>query len=188
MVACGPRHADHHRSAHLIRPAVRPYVARKGTSTEAIRSRFLARESINEIADDFDLTEQEVEAALRFELGRQRIRPRTRKADDCLARGLRLRPASTRGGVHAQIAIKPSQGRRAGASVDPPNGHKSSSATALPSLAGPADAPCDRTWGGARHHGPSADCVSIDKATSTARQHRRSTRTPCPLRSPPGSA
>ncbi len=46
----------------------RPYVARKGISTDAIRSRFLARELIDDIVDDFDLTEQEVEAALRFEL------------------------------------------------------------------------------------------------------------------------
>ena len=46
----------------------RPYVARKGISTDAIRSRFLARESIDDIVDDFDLTEQEVEAALKFEL------------------------------------------------------------------------------------------------------------------------
>lgn len=46
----------------------RPYVKGKGISTDAIRSRFLARESIDAIVDDFDLTEQEVEAALRFEL------------------------------------------------------------------------------------------------------------------------
>lgn len=46
----------------------RPYVKGKGISTDAIRSRFLARESIDDIVDDFDLTEQEVEAALRFEL------------------------------------------------------------------------------------------------------------------------
>jgi len=46
----------------------RPYVVRKGVSTDAIRSRFLARESIDDIVDDFDLTEAEVEAALRFEL------------------------------------------------------------------------------------------------------------------------
>lgn len=46
----------------------RPYVKGKGISTDAIRGRFLARESIDDIVDDFDLTEQEVEAALRFEL------------------------------------------------------------------------------------------------------------------------
>ncbi|MEX1172530.1 MAG: DUF433 domain-containing protein [Chloroflexota bacterium] len=46
----------------------RPYVASKGVSTDAIRSRFVARESIDDIVDDFDLTEEEVEAALRFEL------------------------------------------------------------------------------------------------------------------------
>ena len=43
-------------------------MARKGISTDAIRSRFFARESIDDIVDDFDLTEQEVEEALRFEL------------------------------------------------------------------------------------------------------------------------
>lgn len=60
-----------HDTPIIIDPRIsfgRPYVARKGISTDAIRSRFLARESINEIVDDFDLTEQEVEAALRFEL------------------------------------------------------------------------------------------------------------------------
>jgi len=46
----------------------RPYVASKGVSTDAIRSRFVARESIDDIVDDFDLTEEEVEAALRFDI------------------------------------------------------------------------------------------------------------------------
>ena len=46
----------------------RPYVVRKGISTDAIRSRFAARESLDSIADDLDLTEAEAEAALRFEL------------------------------------------------------------------------------------------------------------------------
>ena len=60
-----------HETPIVIDPRVsfgRPYVASKGISTDAIRSRFLARESIDDIVDDFDLTAQEVEAALRFEL------------------------------------------------------------------------------------------------------------------------
>ena len=46
----------------------RPYVARRGVSTDAIRSQFQAGESIEAIIDDFDLFREEVEAALRFEL------------------------------------------------------------------------------------------------------------------------
>jgi uncharacterized protein (DUF433 family) len=46
----------------------RPYVVRRGVSTDAIRSRFQSGESIEAIADDFDLSKEEVEAALRFEL------------------------------------------------------------------------------------------------------------------------
>lgn len=46
----------------------RPYIFRKGVSTDAIRGRFLAGESLGFIVDDFDLTEEEAEAALRFEL------------------------------------------------------------------------------------------------------------------------
>lgn len=46
----------------------RPYVVHKGVSTDAIRGRFLAGESIELIVDDFDLTKEEAEAALRFEL------------------------------------------------------------------------------------------------------------------------
>ena len=46
----------------------RPYVVRKGVSTDAIRGRFLAGESLELIVDDLDLTEDEAEAALRFEL------------------------------------------------------------------------------------------------------------------------
>jgi uncharacterized protein (DUF433 family) len=46
----------------------RPYVVRKGISTDAIRSRFLARESLDSIVEDLDLTGDEAEAAIRFEL------------------------------------------------------------------------------------------------------------------------
>lgn len=46
----------------------RPYIVRRGVSTDAIRSRFQAGESIEAILDDFELTGDEVQAALRFEL------------------------------------------------------------------------------------------------------------------------
>ena len=46
----------------------RPYVLHKGVSTDAVLSRFRARESLEGIADDLDLTQDEAEAALRFEL------------------------------------------------------------------------------------------------------------------------
>ena len=46
----------------------RPYIVRKGVSTDAIRSRFMAHEPLGSIAEDLDLTEAEAEAALRFEL------------------------------------------------------------------------------------------------------------------------
>lgn len=46
----------------------RPYVVRKGVSTDAVLSRFRARESLEDIAEDLDLTRDEAEAALRFEL------------------------------------------------------------------------------------------------------------------------
>jgi len=46
----------------------RPYVVRRGVSTDAIRSQFQAGESIEAIIDDFELSRDEVEAALRFEL------------------------------------------------------------------------------------------------------------------------
>jgi uncharacterized protein (DUF433 family) len=45
----------------------RPYIIRKGISTDAVRSRWLAKEPLFSIAEDFDLTEAEAEAALRFE-------------------------------------------------------------------------------------------------------------------------
>jgi uncharacterized protein (DUF433 family) len=46
----------------------RPYVLRKGVSTDAVLSRFRARESLEDITEDLDLTRDEAEAALRFEL------------------------------------------------------------------------------------------------------------------------
>jgi len=46
----------------------RPYIVTKGISTDAVRSRFKAHESLAAIGDDLGLTEVEVEAALRFEL------------------------------------------------------------------------------------------------------------------------
>ena len=55
----------------VIDPSVsfgRPYLITKGVSTDAVRSRFLARESLPDIAEDLGLTEGEAEAALRFEL------------------------------------------------------------------------------------------------------------------------
>jgi len=54
----------------VINPSVsfgRPYVVHKGASTDAVRSRFLAGESLDVVAEDLDLTQQEAEAALRFE-------------------------------------------------------------------------------------------------------------------------
>lgn len=54
----------------IIDPAVsfgRPYIVGRQVSTDAVRSRFIAKESLPEIADDLDLTVQEAEAALRFE-------------------------------------------------------------------------------------------------------------------------
>ena len=55
----------------VINPSVsfgRPYIAHKGASTDAVRSRFLAGESLELVAEDLDLTQAEAEAALRFEL------------------------------------------------------------------------------------------------------------------------
>jgi uncharacterized protein (DUF433 family) len=46
----------------------RPYIVHRGISTDAIRGRFSAGESIDLIADDLDVTEAEAEAAIRFEL------------------------------------------------------------------------------------------------------------------------
>jgi uncharacterized protein (DUF433 family) len=46
----------------------RPYVLHKGVSTDAVLSRFRARESLEDITEDLDLTRDEAEAALRFEL------------------------------------------------------------------------------------------------------------------------
>jgi uncharacterized protein (DUF433 family) len=46
----------------------RPYIVTKGISTDAVRSRFKAHESLAAIGDDLGLSEEEVEAALRFEL------------------------------------------------------------------------------------------------------------------------
>lgn len=46
----------------------RPYILGKGISTDVIRSRFAAGESIDDIADDLDVNEAEAEAAIRFEL------------------------------------------------------------------------------------------------------------------------
>ena len=59
------------------------------------------------------------------------------------------RPAEV---VHAQIATKPDPGKHNGPSVGHLIGHKSPSATALPSLARPAETRCDRTCRGAHHH------------------------------------
>lgn len=55
----------------VIDPAIsfgRPYVVGRGVSTDAVRSRFRGGESLESIAEDFDLTVAEAEAALRFEL------------------------------------------------------------------------------------------------------------------------
>ncbi len=46
----------------------RPYVVRRGVSTDAVAGRFRAKEPLASIAEDLDLTTEEVEAALRFEL------------------------------------------------------------------------------------------------------------------------
>lgn len=46
----------------------RPIIAGSGVSTEAIRSRFDAGESVEHIADDYDLTPDEVEAAVTYEV------------------------------------------------------------------------------------------------------------------------
>jgi uncharacterized protein (DUF433 family) len=57
----------------VIDPSVsfgRPYIVHKGISTDVIRSRFLAHETLESIVEDFDLTRDEAEAALRFELPR----------------------------------------------------------------------------------------------------------------------
>jgi len=45
----------------------RPYLIRRGISTDAIFGRFVSGESIESILDDFELTGAEVEAAVRFE-------------------------------------------------------------------------------------------------------------------------
>ncbi|MDP8905505.1 MAG: DUF433 domain-containing protein [Chloroflexota bacterium] len=45
----------------------RPYIIRKGISTDVVRSRFLANEALPSIAEDLGLSDNEVEAALRFE-------------------------------------------------------------------------------------------------------------------------
>lgn len=55
----------------VINPSVsfgRPYVIKKGVSTNAVRSRFLGGDSLGFIGEDFDLTPEELEAVLRFEL------------------------------------------------------------------------------------------------------------------------
>lgn len=55
----------------VINPSVsfgRPYIFGRGISTDAIRSRLQAKESLAAIADDFGLTDTELAAALRFEL------------------------------------------------------------------------------------------------------------------------
>lgn len=46
----------------------RPYVVHRGVSTDAVAGRFRAKEPLASIAEDLDLTTEEVEAALRFEL------------------------------------------------------------------------------------------------------------------------
>ncbi len=46
----------------------RPYIIHKGISTDAVRTRILAREPLASIAEDLDLTDAEIEAAIRFEL------------------------------------------------------------------------------------------------------------------------
>lgn len=53
----------------VINPAVsfgRPYVYRRGVSTDAVLSRFRGGESLDEIADDYAMTVPEAEAALRY--------------------------------------------------------------------------------------------------------------------------
>lgn len=51
----------------------RPVIAGKGVRTDIILEHLQAGESISDIARDFELTPTEVEAALRFELSRQKI-------------------------------------------------------------------------------------------------------------------
>lgn len=46
----------------------RPYVVHRGISTDVVRSRFQAGESLEEIADDLGLTAMEAQEAIRFEL------------------------------------------------------------------------------------------------------------------------
>lgn len=46
----------------------RPYIVRRGVSTDAIRSRFAAGESLDVVAEDLNVTEDEAQAAIRFEL------------------------------------------------------------------------------------------------------------------------
>lgn len=46
----------------------RPVVLRRGVSTAAIRSRFDAGESIEHIADDYELSREEVQEAVRYEV------------------------------------------------------------------------------------------------------------------------
>ncbi len=46
----------------------RPYILKRGISTDAIRSRFQAGESLEDIADDLDVSESEAQEAIRFEL------------------------------------------------------------------------------------------------------------------------
>ncbi|MCY0898114.1 MAG: DUF433 domain-containing protein [Firmicutes bacterium] len=48
----------------------RPVISGKGVRTEIIREHFEAKSSIHQIAEDFNLTADQVEAALRFEFSR----------------------------------------------------------------------------------------------------------------------
>ena len=55
----------------VINPEVsfgRPYIVGKRVSTDAIASRFGAKETLEDIVDDLEVTKAEAEAALRFEL------------------------------------------------------------------------------------------------------------------------
>ncbi len=60
-----------HDEPIVIDPRVsfgRPYVFRRGVSTDAVRSRFRAGQSLDDIADDLSMSVPEAEAALRFEM------------------------------------------------------------------------------------------------------------------------